>query len=249
MNAMSAVALLAMAAASPGVLAATPNVRHGIRFGKAPPSEGNGKKTTQERPVSGFTSLRVGGPIEVIVHEGPPHAVAVTIDSNLHERVVTRLEGDVLVIEVNGPIRYEGEGRVQVALPRLVGVSAPLQGKVVVNAAQSERDVTLSLGGEAELTWSGGAGRIALTNSGIGAVTMSGTCARLSVGLTGKGDVRAKDLSAHDAEVTLTGAGNVELALAGGALAGRLVGTGDVVWWGEGTPAVKVAGSGHLVHR
>jgi uncharacterized protein (AIM24 family) len=249
MNAMSAVAFLAMATASPGVLAATPNVRHGIRFGKAPPSEGNGEKTTQQRPVSGFTSLRVGGPIEVIVHEGPPHAVAVTIDSNLHGRVETRVEGDVLVIEVNGPIRYEGEGRVHVALPRLAGVAVPLQGLVVVNAAQSAREVTLSVGGEAELAWAGGAGRIALANSGVGAVTMSGTCARLSVALAGKGDVRAKDLSARDAEVTLTGAGNVELTLAGGALAVRLVGSGDVVWWGEGTPKATIAGSGHLVHR
>lgn len=249
MKAMSAVALLAMITASPRVLAATPNVRHGIRFGKAPPSEGDGKKTTQERPISGFTSLRVGGPIEVIVHEGPSHAVVVTIDSNLHGRVETRVEGDVLVIEVNGPIRYEGEGRVQVTLPRLVGVSVPLQGKVVVNAAQSARDVTLTAGGEGDLAWAGGAGRMALANSGIGAVTTSGTCARLSVASTGKGDVRAKDLSARDAEVTLTGAGNVELTLGGGTLAVRLLGSGDVVWWGEGTPAAKVAGSGHLVHR
>jgi hypothetical protein len=62
--------------------------------------------------------------------------------------------------------------------------------------------------------------------------------------------VKASGLTAHDAKVEVSGTGDVEVTVGGGALAASVSGTGSVRWRGEASAvSTSVSGMGEIVRR
>lgn len=74
--------------------------------------EGSSVLVTETRDVGAFKSVEVSGALqlELTVDPTASPAVAVTFDDNLIDRVVTRVSGDTLVLELDGTFNLTGSG-------------------------------------------------------------------------------------------------------------------------------------------
>ncbi len=74
--------------------------------------EGSSVLVTETRDVDPFKSVEVSGALNLDLTVDPTAspAVAVTFDDNLIDRVVTRVSGDTLVLELDGTFNLMGSG-------------------------------------------------------------------------------------------------------------------------------------------
>lgn len=232
-------AVAALALASP----VTASAHWGWTSGTA----GDGHKVTQQRQVGDFKAIRLEGSLDVRVKVGAPTAVAVTIDENLQPDVLTRLEGDTLVIETRN-VSYRGEGKVEISTPALSALEIEGSGDGIVEGGRG--DQRLSVAGSGDLTWRGTAGRLEVSIAGSGDVRLDGTAEETTMRVAGSGDIQAKALTTRSADVQVAGSGDVDVTLGGGVLRAEVNGSGDIHWSGTAqVDRASVNGSGEIARR
>jgi hypothetical protein len=85
-------------------------------------STGSGNVVTQTRDVGSFSSIDVGGGVhvELAVDSAATESVSVTYDDNLQDHVVTRVDGNTLIVTLQNVDGSIGSGRVvKVTMPTL----------------------------------------------------------------------------------------------------------------------------------
>jgi len=189
---------------------------------------GNGKVTTQARPVSNFTKLDAGGFYEVEWRPGAP-SFSIRTDENLLEHITTKVVGDRLKIEMEEPVAPTDGIKVVVTSPSLG--TAELSGAVEFTAA--------SLSGE----------KFVLQTSGATKVTLNGQVNRLLADLTGASKLEAGELRATDVELSVTGAGKADVTVSN-SLRAAITGAGKVYYGGQPKSVQKsITGAGKIEPR
>lgn len=234
--------LVAVAAAA---LAALPLTASAGWFSSGP--TGSGHKVTEQRSPGEFQAVRLKGSLDVKVVVGPATSVAVTIDDNLQPLVITRLEGDALVVESKG-MSYRGDGLVTITTPTLRALGVEGSGDASLEGGRG--DLELSLVGSGDIAWRGEAGTLTVSVAGSGDVKLEGRADRARLEVDGSGDIHGRGLQARSAEVAVAGSGDIAVTLAGGTLKAEVHGSGDVTWYGTAQVERSVArGSGDITHR
>ncbi|MCY1046616.1 DUF2807 domain-containing protein [Corallococcus sp. bb12-1] len=229
--------------------------------------QGNGDTVTEGRPVgsgAGFINVENHGSLDVVVREAEVADVKVVIDSNLQASVRTFVvAGQTLVIETDGAFTPKGQARVEVQVPRVVGIVQDGSGTLRVEGfEQGQDDVRLVAKGSGTLSFCGGvhtldaklggSGRMELctagermaewvdfTQSGSGELTWSGSAKLVRANTNGSG------------HMTLTGVTNRLLARLDGS--GRMSAQGlravdvDIVSQGSGNVIAFVDGGGAVI--
>jgi hypothetical protein len=210
-------------------------------------THGDGKKVTEARQVTPFTSIRVEGGIDAVVKVGGAQAVAVTIDQNLQPLITTEVSGGTLVISTRNA-SWEGKGIVEITVPALRGLA--IEGSSDVSIDGGQGDLALAIHGSGDLRWNGAATKLDASISGSGDMRLSGTAEQAQISVAGSGDVKADGLTARGAAISVAGSGDVELTLDGGPLSVSVAGSGDVIWHGKAmVEQASVSGSGQIVRR
>jgi hypothetical protein len=213
--------------------------------------EGNGKKTTQSRAVSGsFDAVSTRGSLDARIKVGPAASVSVTIDENLQQYVDVRVEGSRLVVDTKENVSYRGDGYVDITLPTLRAASTSGSSDMTIDGS-SGGDLELHTSGSGDIHWRGEAKRLEVSTSGSGDAVLSGRAQSLDASTSGSGDLKGIDLTiTGDVEVSTAGSGDVEIAMAGGKLRARTSGSGDVVYRGDARSVdARTSGSGEVKKR
>ena len=175
--------------------------------------------------MSSFTSVEVAGDNDVMIHVGSPHAVAVTADDNLVDRVTTTVRDGRLVIDNVGSFTTTAPMQVVASVPSLDEVELSGTGSITISG-MSEDEVVATL-------------------SGTGTLTASGTSARLTAMLVGSGRLDLHDLVADDVTARLEGTGEIRVH-ATSTLDATLTGTGTIRYSGEPAVTSRNAGTGTI---
>lgn len=133
-----------------------------------------------------------------------------------------------------------GSGDV-IAAGRAVNVEAEVTGSGSVDAsalAVSRGTVTITGSGEAIMDISS---ELTVEVIGSGTVTATGTAEIVEIDISGSGDVQGRRMTANEAQIVISGAGDVELGVRD-VLDVRITGSGDVIYYGE--PSVDVENQG-----
>jgi hypothetical protein len=198
-----------------------------FRSSSSPAGTGSGVAATQTRPLPPFTRVELAGGNNVVVHVGARPSVLVHADSNLLERVTTRVRSSRLVIGTTpGNLNAKSPMFVAVNVPSLDGLELRGAGNISVTGIES-RTLTVEL-------------------PGSGNIDAAGTAMKLDVTVSGQGTVALRGLIAHDAKATLSGDGTIMLT-ATRSLTARISGTGTILY--SGNPlhiAQRVTGSGAI---
>ncbi|GEM_PF-3077724 len=201
-------------------------------------SRGDGYAVTETRSLSAFSRVDLECPIHVTIKTGSQYAAYVTSDGNLSAFIQTDAFAGVLTIGLTGTIDPVVVPEVVVVVPDLREVIHDGSGLVdIVEGGEQGSgdfpDLKLQLNGNGEIHFSGTASNLRIELNGAGRITLEGFAASLQTDLRGEGDVFGENLLVEDADVNLSGAGNVYLDLDyQSTLNLDLPGSGRVEWWG-----------------
>jgi hypothetical protein len=187
---------------------------------------GNGDIKTDDRTISAFTEIDVGGAFEIEWQNGSL-ALRITTDENLLSYVESDVSGDTLHVRTQEHIWPTHGIKVVISSPTRTG--ARIRGAVKLTAKQ--------------LTGP----KFALEASGASHVSLDGNIDDLLADMTGASELDASGLHTKTAEISTTGAGDAEVAVAQ-TLKVAITGAGKVSYSGNPTIEKHITGAGS-VHR
>jgi hypothetical protein len=190
---------------------------------------GSGDTVTETRDVSSFSRIEASGSEEVEVLWASERRVEVSGYRNLVDEYKTNVSGGTL------RLRYDDDTwnvrnnnlRVRVYTPSLEELRASGSGDVTVmpNGALGLR--------KAECT---GSGSVSISQPPVNKLTLQ---------VTGSGEMQARDASAKYVDAETTGSGSIETT-ATEELDAEITGSGDIDYWGSPRVNTRVTGSGHV---
>src|SRR5262245_787004 len=185
---------------------------------------GNGHIETDDRTVGAFTEIDIGGSFEIEWKNGSP-AVQISTDENLLPYVKSEVSGDTLRLHTREQI-WPTDG-IKVVISSPTRSAARIRGAVRLAATQ--------------LTGS----KFALEASGASRVSLDGNVDELLADMTGASRLDASRLQTKIAEISTTGAGNAEVAVAE-TLKVSITGAGKVSYSGNPTIEKHITGAGSV---
>ena len=189
---------------------------------------GSGNVASENRSLSGFSSVTVEDSANLDVTLGPSESVTIQAEDNILPLIETRVQNGQLVI---GTKSYTG-----------ISTRRPVHVMVTMKVLKS---VTLRGSGNIEVSQMAGE-HLVVNLPGSGNITVTGTAANLNVNLSGSGNVYCEELKAKSARVTLNGSGEVEV-FADQNLDARMRGSGTIRYSGNPAQVSKnITGSGSI---
>jgi len=188
---------------------------------------GNGRIKTDDRTVSAFTEIDAGGAFEIEWQSGSP-ALHITTDENLLSYIESDVSGDTLHLRTHDQI-WPTHG-IKVFISSTTRTGARIRGAVKLTAKQ--------------LTGP----KFALEGSGASHVSLDGRIDELLADMTGASELEAGGLQTKAAEISTTGAGDAEVAVAE-TLKVAITGAGKVTYFGNPTVEKHITGAGTVRHK
>ena len=188
---------------------------------------GNGHIKTDDRTVGAFTETDAGGAFEIEWQGGSP-ALHITTDENLLSYVESDVSSDTLHLRTHDQI-WPTHG-IKVVISSPTRAAARIRGAVRLTAKQ--------------LTGP----KFALEASGASRVLLDGNIDGLLADMTGASELEASGLQTKTAEISTTGAGDAEVAVAE-TLKVAITGAGKVTYSGNPTIKKHIAGAGTVRHK
>jgi hypothetical protein len=187
---------------------------------------GNGHIETDDRTISAFTEIDAGGAFEIEWQSGSP-ALRITTDENLLSYVESDVSSDTLRLRTHEQIWPTHGIKVVISSPARAG--ARIRGAVKLAVKQVTGP------------------KFALEASGASRVSLDGNVDELLADMTGASELDASSLQTKTAEISTTGAGDAEVAVAE-TLKVAITGAGKVSYSGNPTIEKHITGAGS-VHR
>ena len=183
---------------------------------------GNGHIKTDDRTISTFTEIDASGAFEIEWQSGSP-ALRITTDENLLSYVESEVSDDTLHLRTHDQIWPTHGIKVSISSP--TRAAARIRGAVKLTAKQ--------------LTGP----KFALEARGASHVSLDGNIDELLADMTGASKLGASGLQTKTAEISTTGAGNAEVAVAE-TLKVAITGAGKVTYSGNPTIEKRITGAG-----
>jgi hypothetical protein len=185
---------------------------------------GNGHIKTDDRTISAFTEIDAGGAFEIEWQNGSP-ALHITTDENLLSYIESDVSGDTLHLRTHDHI-WPTHG-IKVVISSSTRAGAKIRGAVKLTAKQ--------------LTGP----KFVLEASGASHVSLDGNIDELLADMTGASQLEASTLQTKIAEISTTGAGDAEVAVAE-TLKVAITGAGKVSYSGNPTIEKHITGAGSV---
>ncbi len=189
---------------------------------------GSGTAATDKRTVGAFSEVEVHGVIELELTLGKTHSVELSGDDNLLPLLDATVEGDRLIIK--------GTKSMSPKLPLIAKVTAPN-----VSLARGSGATKLRIEGVNN-------DELKIELSGAGKVEAKGKTKALALQVSGAGDIDAKALSVESVKVSVSGAGQIDLAEPN-ELDVDISGAGEVRYSGDPKITKDISGAGELIKR
>ena len=177
---------------------------------------GSGVGSKVVRTIPPFKRLKVGGTIRAEVEVGSAPSLEILGDDNLLARVLSRLDGETLVVEPDAVLKPTQPLVVRLTTPSLEGVTVAVSSSAIVNGVQGERFQVFSTGGTK--------------------LTARGSTRALEVNARSAARLDLSALSSASAKVTAADASRVEL---GHVETLDVTGSGPSVVVYRGDPAIE----------
>ncbi|MEN0052459.1 MAG: head GIN domain-containing protein [Mucilaginibacter sp.] len=210
-------------------------------------------QNTEDRHISGFSSVEVGGSFDVFITQGSTESVKVTAPSDIISNIITEVEGGVLKIHTKKGSNWNdvfGHKKivVYVSAKTLNGIALAGSGDVRFDQGVHGNAFKLRLSGSGDLSGKLDVKTLETSLSGSGDIKISGKADDSSISIAGSGDFSGKDLVTNSTSIRVAGSGDAKVNV-NQKLDASVVGSGDIYYTG-GVKQVSTskAGSGDI-HR
>ena len=158
--------------------------------------QGNGNVITEERSIEGtFDQIEVSRGLDVYLTQGETTSLSVQADENLHEIIITKVEGNILKIYADENISYSEAQKVMVSFKNVTKISAASGSDVYGTNTITEEDLELdtSSGSDLELEV-----KVSSLNCGASSgsdLKVSGSADTLMARASSGSDINARNLT------------------------------------------------------
>lgn len=209
---------------------------------------GSGKVVTQERPVGSFTKLDLAAIGEMDIEQGDTPKLIVEADDNVIDKIKTDVEGDTLVIHMEGQIKVLPVStiRYHLTVPSLELIR--VSGLGVINApAMNETNFEADVSGGGSINLAGlTADSLKVDISGLGNLKVgAGQLSDQTIVINGGGGYEAPDLASKQANVQIPGLGSATLRVSD-LLQVKISGGGQVRYYGNPQVEKEISGLGSV---
>ncbi len=174
--------------------------------------EGSGDQETRQLELGEFNRIAIGGAFELEASLGDEQQVAVTIDDNLWDNLVTEINGKTLRIGWKENCSPDVDCRLVVTVKELKGLDVHGASDVFIADFRGD-SFEFDVSGAAELE-------------------MSGQVDDLKISVSGAGEINTRELKAKNVEISVSGAGEADV-YASESFHGKVSGVGDITYWGD----------------
>jgi hypothetical protein len=208
----------------------------------------NGNVVSQDRAIEGFDNVILDGVGDVNIHPGEEYKVVVTTNSNLQEKVITKVTGNTLYIDQERNFKEKNFNlekiTIDVYIPELKSVSVNGAGSLKINnGSASELEVSLfGLGSIDAQNFQ--VESINVMHSGAGEIKIWVT-QTLKAELSGIGSIDAQKHPMENADVMHSGAGDIKIWVTQ-TLKAELSGIGDILYKGNPETDFNINGIGSI---
>ena len=176
--------------------------------------KGSGKIITENREVISFDQIKVSSDLAVKVIANEPQSLAVTTDDNLQPYIVTTVRGHTLNLSIKPDYKLSSTHPIQItiAVPKLKKVTTADAVRVNMKGIEGKE--------------------FKLYVSNTSTVNAMGKVTRLSIGMSGTGQVDTRNLLAERVGVDVNGAGKA-IVYVSKELVVKISGKGVVTYYGN----------------
>lgn len=194
----------------------------------------------QVRQVEAFTSISVGGALNVIITQGSqPTVVVAASDVKLRDKIFTRVEDGTLHLGMSGN-HFNTNGRqwmrVYIAVPDLKKIGAGGASDVLIEGIFKAANLEIALSGASDFRGHIEGDRLKLAASGSSDIDIKGKADRVEVALSGASDLNGRGLVARVCEIGASGSSDAQISITE-QIKASASGSCDIIYYGN--PKVK----------
>ncbi len=172
---------------------------------------GSGNVVTEERDIGEFTGLKVSSGIDVVIRQGKEISLELEADDNLHEVIITEVDGNTLKIYTRKNIRKARSKKVFLVYKDLNTIRISSAGDVTGENTLQTGTLDIDLSSAGDLNLEVQADKIICDISSSGDARLSGSTEVLVASLSSAGDLHAYELNTKKAEVSCSSAGDARV--------------------------------------
>jgi len=214
-------------------------------------TRGSGELVTEERPVSGFSGVRLNGIGELIITQGSQESLTIEAEDNILPELVSEVHDGILVLGFEDDMNWTDS-----VIPSKT-ITFTLQVKdlssLEINGANTTNINTLQTGnldiqvnGLGEITIDSlTVDELSIEISGGGRCDISGTADRQIIEVNGAGSLDAGDMETSYTSIKIAGAGDATV-WARDSLEIDISGTGNVDYYGDPSINQNISGAGSI---
>jgi hypothetical protein len=174
--------------------------------------KGNGKVTTENRTVSGFSKISLAGSIDLTIEQNGKEGVLVETDENLQNVIITEVENGTLKIHVKNDVSISSTKMiVHVSCIDLSAINSGGSGDVHFKSKLKGDHLSISNGGSGDYKIDLAVKKLDINSGGSGDFTIKGDAGDFEFSGAGSGDVNAKELNTQTCRIVTAGSGDVKL--------------------------------------
>jgi len=228
---------------------------------------GEGSSVEKEFDLDSFEGVALQGSFDVNIEQGAAQKVVAVGHENIIEKLVLKVEDDVLHISLEPGSYFNFDLEVNITVPSLKSIALDGSGDILIDTFVDLNELSVKLDGSGDIKSKGtlevkGMSAVSLDGSGdielrlkanevnaklngSGDIVLEGVAESLKADLQGSGDIKAYSLEAKNCVAKLEGSGTIRL-LASKKLKAELEGSGSIRYRGEPKVEADVSGSGNV---
>ncbi|HEY0669390.1 MAG TPA: DUF2807 domain-containing protein, partial [Sphingobacteriaceae bacterium] len=127
---------------------------------------GSGKQVSQLRDVEPFSTIKVGGTVKLLVHQGAQQQLRIVADDNIHERISTKVRNDQLIINMDDDFCETGPVTIYTTSANLEGIDVSGVVEVISQGRINSTSFNLDLSGASKAMLDISCGEMNIKTSG-----------------------------------------------------------------------------------
>ncbi|MCB2221677.1 MAG: DUF2807 domain-containing protein [Bacteroidetes bacterium] len=177
--------------------------------------KGNGKVVKQERNVSGFSGIEVGGAFKVYITQGDEEKLVVEADENLLEVIETEVSGRTLEISTKEDIRDSKALNIYITFKSLDHLEISGACNLESENKLSFDNLELECSGASNIMLTLSAKEIEMDFSGASQLELFGSAEKVHLDLSGASKMDALEFEVTDLEADISGASHGKVMVIG----------------------------------
>ena len=208
--------------------------------------KGDGDVVKEERKVSGFNSLEVGGAFTVYLYQGNKESLTIEADKNLMEFIRTEVKGDRLEIYTeNKSINKFTKMNIYLTFVDLEMIDVSGAADILGEGKMQFKDLTLEASGASEVELELEVSMLRADFSGASEVELAGKAASVKCECSGASEIDAYDLMIKHGEFDVSGASDAKVNVSD-MLEVDVSGAASLKYKGDPKLSSDVSGAGSL---